>query len=52
MLNDVQWLHNRARTILTTDSYTSEQKLAKLVDLINATAYDLDQPFIPVKVDN
>lgn len=46
LLNDVQWLHNRARTIVTTDKYTTEEKLAKVIDLLNATAYDLDQPFI------
>jgi hypothetical protein len=49
-MNDVQWLHNRARTIVTTDSYTTEEKLAKVIDLLNATAYDLDQPFIDEKV--
>lgn len=50
MMNDAQWLHNRMRLFLTTDKYTTEEKLAKLVDLCNATAYDLDQPFIEEKV--
>jgi hypothetical protein len=46
MLNDVQFLHNRARVIVTEPTYTTEQKLAKVIDLLNATADALDQPFI------